>query len=75
MSGKTARSVLFVDSVENGWARLLAPDKTAFTAPLSILPAGAKEGMEITLTCEISRDSGTSAGDIDGLLSSLGDNP
>lgn len=75
MSGKTKRAVLFVDSVENGWARLLTDDNKAFTAPLSVLPAGVKEGSEISASFELLAGKPRAAGEIDDLLGSLGDNP
>ncbi|MFL5305281.1 MAG: hypothetical protein ACJ8F1_08710 [Polyangia bacterium] len=43
-SNTTDSSLLFVDAIESGTARLVGSGGAAFTVPARLLPAGAKEG-------------------------------
>jgi hypothetical protein len=48
----TKTSAVFVDAVEEGWARLLLGDE-AFTVPAALLPDGAGEGAWLNLTATV----------------------
>lgn len=41
---KTESPLLFVDAIEGDTARILVSGGTAFSIPVRLLPAGAKEG-------------------------------
>jgi hypothetical protein len=45
-------TLVFVDAIENGVARLLAGDQS-FTVPASLLPDGAREGSWVSLEAKI----------------------
>jgi hypothetical protein len=49
---ETKTTVVFVDAVEEGRARLLLSDD-AFTVPAALLPAGAGEGTWLKLTTTV----------------------
>ena len=72
MKHAVKKSTLFVDSLENGWARLITQDKTAFTIPASLLPDGMREGLYIEIAAQAS-DAPEMRSAIDGLLDDLGD--
>lgn len=72
MKHAVKKSTLFVDSLENGWARLITQDKTAFTMPASLLPDGAREGLHVDIAAQATGVPETSS-EIDGLLDDLGD--
>ncbi|MEG2184949.1 MAG: DUF3006 domain-containing protein [Cloacibacillus sp.] len=72
MKHAVKKSTLFVDSLENGWARLLTQDKTAFTMPVYLLPDGAREGLYVEIAAQATGAPETRS-EIDGLLDDLGD--
>jgi hypothetical protein len=48
----SADTIVFVDAIEAGQARLLLGERT-FTVPASLLPAGAREGSWIRLSATV----------------------
>lgn len=49
----TKTTVLFVDAVNGGTARLLPKEGTAFDFPLKLLPEGIREGVCIKFTADL----------------------
>ena len=68
----------FVDSIHEGIAVLLVGDgaEISLDVPLSILPAGVREGDYLNVSIEIDGDKRESMrSEIDSLMEELGDNP
>lgn len=72
MSAETKELKLFIDSMERGVARLMLMDGSSFEFPAALLPEGAREGGELTLSLRLNAES-TYRDEIDSLLDSLGD--
>ena len=68
------KSLLFIDAVAEGTARLLPEDGPAFEFPAALLPAGAREGCQVEITAVL-RCENNCREEIDSLLDELGDDP
>lgn len=68
------KSLLFIDAVAEGTARLLPEDGPAFEFPAALLPDGAREGCMVEITAVLRREN-SDREEIDSLLDELGDNP
>ncbi len=71
---KTRSSLLFVDAINGGTARLLPKDGAAFEFPLRLLPEGIREGEIIKLTAA-AQDNKERLGKTESLLLSLENKP
>ena len=55
---KTKSSILFIDAVSGGIARLLPEEGAAFVFPLRLRPAGVRGGESIRLTASLYEEKG-----------------
>lgn len=68
------KTLLFVDAISSGIARLLTDDEEAFEIPANLLPDGIREGCRVYLTAEETQD-GDLHDEVNSLFDDLGDNP